>query len=55
MPETPALDRKIKRSAHSREARRLADETENRYVQFEQVGAMALGLKTIPAEPHGRV
>lgn len=41
MPESPALDRKIKRSALSREARRLADEMENLYIQLEQVGAIA--------------
>jgi hypothetical protein len=41
MPESPAQDRKTKRTALSREARRLADEMENLYIQLEQVGAMA--------------
>lgn len=41
MPESPAQDRKTKRTALSREARRLADEMENLYIR-EQIGAMAM-------------
>jgi hypothetical protein len=41
MPESPAQDRKAKRTALSREARRLADEMESLYIQLEQVGALS--------------
>jgi hypothetical protein len=42
MPESPAQDRKTKRTALSREARRLADEMESLYIQLEQIGALGL-------------
>ncbi|HWY05310.1 MAG TPA: hypothetical protein VNY24_00515 [Candidatus Acidoferrales bacterium] len=41
MPESPVQDRKTKRTALSREARRLADEMESLYIQLEQIGALA--------------
>lgn len=41
MSEFPAQDQKTKRTALAREARRLADEAENLYIQLEQVGALA--------------
>jgi hypothetical protein len=41
MPESPARDRRTKRTALSREARRLADEMESLYIQLEQIGALA--------------
>ena len=40
MPESLTQDRKTKRTALSREARRLADEMESLYIQLEQVGAL---------------
>jgi hypothetical protein len=41
MPESPAQDRKAKRTILSREARRLADEMESLYIQLEQIGALS--------------
>jgi hypothetical protein len=41
MPASPATDRRAQRTALAREARRLADEAENLYIQLEQVGALA--------------
>ena len=41
MPETAVQDRRARRTALSREARRLADEMESLYIQLEQVGALS--------------
>jgi hypothetical protein len=40
MPTSSAGDRRVKRTALARAARRLADEAENLYIQLEQVGAL---------------
>jgi hypothetical protein len=40
-PATVSTDRKARRTALARAARRIADEAENLYIQLEQIGALA--------------
>jgi hypothetical protein len=40
-PAPAIIDRKAKRTALAREARRLADETERLYIELEQSGALS--------------
>jgi hypothetical protein len=40
MPAFPSADRRANRTAVAREARRIADEIEGLYIQFEQIGAL---------------
>jgi hypothetical protein len=40
-PAAATTDRKAKRTALAREARRLADETETLYIELEQTGALS--------------